>query len=298
MKIFNKLKSAPSYLLRNYALPRILTYKNRSLLSKNIKLKGKYQNKKCFIVGNGPSIGKLNLGELKNEYTFVVNEFDKNPQFGPLNPKFYILSDSCYYNENAQSIDYSSYFLDQFKTKEEVIPRSTILFTNIDAKDSIEKYNLFDGRKLYYIGTQGIITDLLPFNVELDKYIPRTKNSALLCLIIAVYLGFREIYLLGCEHNFLSHPTVPLAFDRSYEDELSDIDTAKNQVVGKYITPKLSKMSYEHAVANILQLFRNYRFFYQKIRKIYPDIKIYNATPNSFLDVFPTVKFEDIKFDD
>lgn len=297
MRIFNKFKSIPSYLIRNFLLPKILTFKNRSILNKNVELKGRYQHKRCFIIGNGPSVSKLDLGKLKNEYSFVVNEFDKNPQINSLNPKFYLLNDSGYYNENNQSDDYSSYFPEQFKKKEKTIGPTTTIFTNLDAKNFIKKHNMFADHAVYYIGTQGIITDVLPFNIELDKYVPCTKNSVLLCITIATYLGFEEIYLLGCEHNFLSYPTVPVAYDHGYEDELSGVDMSKSEIVGKYISPKLLTMSYERSIANILQLFKNYRFFYQKARKTYPNIKIYNATPNSFLDVFPMIKFEDIKFD-
>ncbi len=296
MRIFNKLKNIPSYFNRNLLLPKILTLKNSSILKKNTGLKAKYLHKRCFIVGSGPSVSKLDLGRLKNEYSFVVNEFDKNPQFNALDPKFYVLSDSIHYNENIGSDDYASYFPEQFKKKGKSIGPATTIFRNLDARSFIEKYNVFNGRDdIYYIGTRGIITDLLPFNIELDQYIPCTKNSILLCLIIATYLGFEEIYLLGCEHNFLSHPTAPLAYDHSYEDELSDMDTSTSGVVGKHIAPKFHAMSYEHMVANILQLFRNYRFFYQKVKKLHPKLKIFNATPNSFLDVFPVIDFEDIK---
>jgi len=45
-----------------------------------------------------------------------------------------------------------------------------------------------------------------------------------------------------------------------------------------------------------LQLFKNYRFLKQKLKITRPDTYIYNATPNSYLDVFPTVQFDEIKF--
>ena len=52
--------------------------------------------------------------------------------------------------------------------------------------------------------------------------------------------------------------------------------------------------SYEAELGHIRQLFKNYRLFYQKVKKLRPNIEIYNATPNSFLDVFPFVDFSTI----
>ena len=54
-------------------------------------------------------------------------------------------------------------------------------------------------------------------------------------------------------------------------------------------------MTYEDNIAHVLQLFKNYRLFNSKVRRLYPNVKIYNATPNSYLDVFPMINFEDIK---
>ena len=88
-----------------------------------------------------------------------------------------------------------------------------------------------------------------------------------------------------------------MVYDHSYEDEVSVLDPTNEEILKKYFAPKDLYMTYEKNIANILQLFRNYRFFYQKAKKVYPGIQIYNATPNSFLDVFPMINFEDIKLD-
>ena len=37
------------------------------------KLKNSFKGKRAFIIGNGPSLNKVDLNLLKNEYTFGVN---------------------------------------------------------------------------------------------------------------------------------------------------------------------------------------------------------------------------------
>ena len=39
------------------------------------RFKNKYKGKRCFIIGNGPSLNKMDLSPLKNEYTFGLNRF-------------------------------------------------------------------------------------------------------------------------------------------------------------------------------------------------------------------------------
>jgi len=292
--IVKKLKIIPSYLYRNYAAPRIYSIRDRKILSNNLELKNKYTGQRCFIIGAGPSIANIDLSRLSREFTFVVNEAEKNDQYSVLNPKFHIIADNNYYNKGAPE-----YWLGRFKEKDKHIPVETIIIIGIKAKSVIKHYKLFKQHKIYYVGTQGIFSNNFPFNINLDRYLPNPKNSILMCLMTASWMGFEEIYLLGCEHNFLAQPLGPnksLSFSHSYGDETSKLGkTANEEVLKKYITPKEMRSNYELNMANTLQLFRNYRLFYSKALKTRPNLKIFNATPNSFLDVFPMINFEDIK---
>lgn len=290
----NKLKGVFSYFYRNYFLPRYFSFRDRELLARNKKLKNIHKGKRCFIIAGGPSVANINLGNFSNEYTFVVNEFDKNPQYHKLKPKFHTVFDTAYFTEGE-----TEYLQKQFRSKGVSVSRETILFLNLRAKEFVKKYNLFKNHTVYYLGTQGIFTDNFPFNIGIDKYVPQPKNSVLLCLMTAVWMGFKEIYLMGCEHNFLSYNIgygKDLTYGHSYDDERSRLDPTNDEVMKKFIAPRDLKLTYEKNIANILQLFRNYRFFYEKIHKQDPDIKIYNATPDSFLDVFPMIDFKNIKF--
>ena len=291
--MIGKFERIFKYPYRNYIAPRLYSIRDRKTLSRNLAIKDKYLGKRCFIVGAGPSISDIDFSQLQNEYTFVCNEFDKNPRFKILNPKFYIISDSVYYTEGE-----AEYFTEQFKIKDKAIPASTTVITNLAAKPLVEKYNLFKKHPVYYIGTQGIFTDKLPFNIELDRYVPYPKNSALMCIMAAAYMGFKEIVLIGCEHGFLSKP-IGANIEHSADDfpeELKRTGTIFNPEAMKKFSLKkgVSRPTYEHSIVSILQLFKSYRLFHEKAKKKYPDIKIVNATPNSFLDVFSFVNFEDL----
>lgn len=289
----NKFKKIYSYLYRNYLLPKLLSWKFRNVLSKNKELKNKHGGKRCFLIGGGPSVKNINLGVLKDEYTFVMGEFDNNFQFEVLNPKFYVISDSVYFTEGE-----SDYWNRQFEKKDKTIKSSTDIFVSLNARTYTKKSHLFTNHKVHYLGMQGIISENFSFNTDLDKYLPWPKNSMLLSMMIAVYMGFEEIYLLGCEHNFLCFNIgqgKAISYNYGHKDSVTEADINNDEVVKKLAVPRDLTMTYEANIAHILQLFTNYRLFYSKVRKLSPNIKIYNATPNSFLDVFPMINFEDIK---
>src|SRR3989344_665436 len=292
----NKFKKVFSYSYKNYYLPRLLSFKHRDILARNLELKSKYSGKRCFLIGGGPSVKEMDLSQFKNEYTFVMGEFDNNPQFSALNPKFYVIGDSVYFAEGE-----SDYWNKQFEKKDKSINPDTTIIVSIDAKNYIEKHDLFKNNKFYYIGTRGIISPNLPFNINLDKYLPYPKNSMLLCMMIAVYMGFEEIYLLGCEHNFLSFNIgqgqgKSISYDYAHKDEVTEADMKNDEVVKKLAVPRDLTMTYEDNIGHVYQLFKNYRLFYNKLRRSSLNTKIFNATPGSYLDVFPMVNFSDIKF--
>lgn len=293
INITKKIKSIPSYLYRNYAAPRIYSIRDKNILLRNLELKNKHAGRRCFIIGSGPSIADTDLPRLSREYTFVVNEFEKNEQYLSLAPKFHIISESNYFTEGGPE-----YWLSRFKEKDRYIPVDTTMIINLGARSFVQKYGLFKQHRVYYVGTQGIFTENLPFNINLDRYVPQPKNSVLMCMITATWMGFDEIYLLGCEHSFLAQPlgqNKSLSFSHSYDDEISKLDKVSDEILKKYITLKELSFNYEMNMQSILQLFRNYRLFYTKAHRSHPTLKIFNATPNSFLDIFPLINFEDIK---
>ena len=54
-------------------------------------LKNKYQGKRCFILGNGPSLKQQDLTLLKDEITFVSNWFVLHDKYEEINPDYYCI---------------------------------------------------------------------------------------------------------------------------------------------------------------------------------------------------------------
>lgn len=282
-------------ILRNRLGSYFLYSKNKGGLFRNKELKNKFKGKRCFIIGNGPTIENQNLLKLKNEKTFVVNTFWNYPQYKQINPKYYVLIDSEVFpikDKNGKFIQKrGSFFIEELKKHKKIVEScSSKLFFHIKGREFIEENNLFSNNDIYYLAFNGFFNDNLDFNLKIDKPIPNVKNVILASLIIAIHMGFEEIYLLGCEHDFLAHPNHYEGFKHFYATRYNQENP---EDVANYA---LDIMPYEEHIRHVGILFKNYRLVKAKITKTHPQVKIFNATPNSFLDVFPFKKYEDIKF--
>ena len=185
-----------------------------------------------------------------------------------------------------------SYWKEQFVNNAPLLSKlSTRFFFHINAKEIIEANNLFPPDRTNYISSDGFFRENLNFNIDISRVIPNTKNVIVACIIIAAHMGFEEIYLLGCEHSFLAHPQHRDLADHFFESKKFDTNNPEEV---KYYDPDFTT-TYEGFVHNAKILFQNYRLLKTKLAPERPKVKIYNATPNSFIDVFPYIKYEDIK---
>ena len=51
-----------------------------SRITANRALKDRHVGKRCFVIGNGPSLARTDLAPLANEYTIGANSFYRHPQ--------------------------------------------------------------------------------------------------------------------------------------------------------------------------------------------------------------------------
>lgn len=255
----------------------------RDILNKNADLAQIKTGKTCFVIGNGPSVKDQDLTKLADQETFTMNGFWRHPQYKIIKPKYYIATDA----PHVLDLSRPRFLLeDDMPSSDPIIsqvPETKLIFSAI-AKKSIENNGLFKHNKKYYVLQQGLMDERLHFNLNITKPMPYPKSSHLLAMILALYMGFEKIYLLGCEHDFLKQPmsTTHITLKHFYEEPPGDL-------ADHYKTA-----TYEASLSSCLRLFRNYRFFKEKIAKSHPGVRIFNATPNSFLDVFPMVDFDEV----
>lgn len=242
--------------------------KNQSVLKHNQELKNKYSNQTCYIIGNGPSLGAQNLLKLKDKQTFVVNHFSLHPQYKAINPKYYVVLDPVVFTRPL--------LFDHFYPPiKKANLTSTSFFFPLSTRPYINKHNLFPDNPLYFlIGKYSDYSS--PSNFDLSHFSQFIDSSPIFVLLLAVYMGFRLIYLLGNDLTFLDGET---HFYPNFRKNESD----------PYL---LNKRSNADRALILHQLLAAYQSLLPYLKKHH--VKVYNATPGGYLDVFPRVKYSQI----
>lgn len=156
--------------------------KLKKMLSHNIELKRSKDY--CFVIGNGPSLKNINLAELNEEDTFAVNYFYNHcPE--NFKSKFFVAIDQNFYKTEEKQ-----YILQLYNEKKDMqfILKSSA-YTLLDNWDLGRTF--FIHPKLFQYGDV----------VACDCAKPMTAciNVVLQCIQIALSMGYKKIYLLGCD---------------------------------------------------------------------------------------------------
>lgn len=151
-----------------------------------------YQGRRCFVIGNGPSLTGKDLDMLENEITFASNRIYDIFPYTKWRPTFYMCVDKNIINEmQIKKPDLSG------------LAQSVVLCLNKRFVDSKRKELniheiILDGK--YLPKRNQMIIDSVSENVS--DYFTNTQSVTCSLIELAFYLGIKEIYLLGMDHSF------------------------------------------------------------------------------------------------
>lgn len=180
----------------------LLTIQKKFIPSQNIaNLKNKFKDKRCFIVGLGPSSYNFDFSLLHDEYSFCFsNYFTK---FNEFIPTFYI-------GDEKETITNYSNKIDNLD-----IPYKFI--------SSQYMYLLNDLNSVYSINQNSDYERILSenyentnFSFEVENHLYKASTSTHLCMQLAYYLGFKEVYLIGIDLQY-DNPSLTLTRDTTKE---------------------------------------------------------------------------------
>ena len=177
-------------------------------LKKNIELKDKYNNKRIFILGSGSSILLYDLKVLKNEFVMTQNSFHMHEDIYDIEPNFHCVVP--YYQSEKEYSTWIEYIGDM---KEKM--SSTSFIWGLNTKALIDNHHPELIKQSYYIRTKYNSLTLKKAKVNISKTIMNIPTVLTQCLTVAIYMGFREIYLLGFDLDQICH-TNDRTFGRFY----------------------------------------------------------------------------------
>ena len=184
---------------------RVVVQRNRAY--KNIHL-----GERCFILGTGPSINSITLAQidkLRSEFVFGVNSLYKSEHLRTVMPRYYCLLDNVY------SFQYANEFQNVLNAYEE---RPPTLIANYSAKTAIDKIGI-KSRVIYLYGKKFPATKT---SSRIDRNMFISMNVVGSAILSAIYMGFKQVYLLGCDYNLFCKRASNHCYDDSQEKFYSE----------------------------------------------------------------------------
>ena len=149
------------------------------------------------MIGTGPSLARQDLTPLGNEITFTLSGFWKHPIVEQWQPTYYCFSDPLLFDGSPVMTDF-------FKALTERVTESTF-FVPLSAFKVVEEHSLLPLERTYGVAFEGDLSTDTVADVDLTQPVPGIMNVAQLCMMLAIYMGLSPIYLLGLDHDWLSH---------------------------------------------------------------------------------------------
>lgn len=247
---------------------------------------GKIQNfknvhlgKRCFVIGNGPSLQIEDLHKLKDEYTFAMNSIYCMYPYTEWRPTYYV----------AVSSDLFSMELSDKNSFVKVIEGCKAAFVSMLTK-AFEYRNDKDMDKVYYIKTcsfENTNKSVTRFSEDCSQYMYCSSTVLYCALQLAVYMGFSDIYLIGVDCSFSKE----LDEDGSINvNNGTDYNTIIQQHLNVSVMDKFNKK-----FENVHSSYKTIEEY--SVAKYYADthnIHIYNATRGGKLEVFERVDFDSL----
>ena len=140
--------------------------------------------KRCFIIGNGPSLNKTDLSLLKNEITFAVNGFFLKTESLNWKPTFYVVEDHLVAEDRAS-------YIQAFKGPIKFFP----IYLGYCLPES-------DDTIFYNHRPRVSYPDGFDFSLNADEITYTGCTVTFSALQLAAFLGFSEIYLIGVDADY------------------------------------------------------------------------------------------------
>jgi FkbM family methyltransferase len=229
-------------------------------------LKAARRNRRCFVIGNGPSLASTDLGRLRDEVTFATNGFFlKMPELD-WRPTYYVVEDHLVGEDRAPE-------LNALRGTTKLFPAS-LAYALLPDEDT----TYFDHRP------RKSFPDGFDFSFDADVNTWTGGTVTFTCMQLAAYLGFQEIYLVGVDASY----SIPADAALSGNGRVKAIDMASDDP--NHFHPDYfgkGKRWHEPNVDVMLGAYAEARRATEG-----RGVSIVNATVGGKLEVFPRIDYE------
>jgi hypothetical protein len=261
--------------LVSYLQSHLLDETVRNMSHRMQSLQGKYCGQRCFIMGSGPSLNKMDLELFSKEYVWGLNKcyllFDRISW----RPAFYVAVDTRVVPDSAAEISQLIRNLPK-----------TVCFFPVKYR---EEQVLQSAPNVYWYRQVGW-ADTAPlertFTTDASKWVAGVRTVTIAAMQLAVHLGFNPIYLIGCDTSYSVPASVQ--FEEGNSDKLISTDDDDMSHFDQRYFGQGSKWHQPHVERMV--------FNYEQAKRVCDSlgVSVFNATVGGQLEVFPRVDYTEV----
>jgi len=234
--------------------------------------------KSLFIIAPGPSINNQDLSLLKEENVMTLSGMYQHNDFKILNSKYHVLPRIFHHEKYNKKTE----LIANLKDIEKKVSTKTIICAAREDEEEFKKLKLFLNHRVLW--RSYLPWDRFSFTIEtIDiNRIPSSQYLIESAIYISLYLEFENIFILGMDKNWLCENDLYAYFNNK---------KVLNKIIKKTNDYYLKEHHWdsEFRINALLQSIRKLKLLYTYKENIYN----MNANQNTFVDVFPKIKYEE-----
>ena len=229
-----------------------------------------HEGQTCVVLGNGPSLNKVDFDLIGEVPTFGVNSIFLKTEETGFKTTYYVVEDNLVFQENIDKIDnYTDVIKLMPKEYSEQLKNNDGIYTFEMNQGFYQKKN----KKSYGIPK---------FNTSLTPEFYCGQSVTNINLQIAYYMGFSEVILVGMDFSY----DIPQGHSQEGSHIHSEADDANHfhpDYFGKGKTWK------DPRLGRVLRCYHHAKFIFESDGR-----RIVNATEGGKLELFPRVKLTEL----
>jgi hypothetical protein len=256
-------------LARNIRRITPISADDKVILAANARMNRAYEDRRCFVIGNGPSLARTDIRALAGEVTVVMNHFNRHPASRIWQATVHCAAEPASFYRGHEGVEFLRDLVSGFHSTTHVFP--------IELKPVFDSTGLIPSERLLFVRQDGRLAEDFD-HIDLCGAVPSAQDTSILAVTLAIAMGCNPIILLGLDYDWLMRgpmghfysvePTLPASAPFSYPD-----------------LPFLKKLALTSPRWQAHDALRRIAARSGQV--------IFNATPDSYLDVYPTADFDD-----
>lgn len=245
--------------------------------------KGKPWHKEVVILGNGPSLKNFlseNISFLNGKDCVTVNKSCFSPLFSQIKPLYHVFADPLFFKDEStakvfdslnETVNWNMTLFIPFSAKKQPLWKAKEAVLRQNPSIHIAFYNMTK-----ISGPESFVRKC----IEKGWGMPAPRNVLVPSIVHCLRMEYERLYLAGADHSWVKELWVSDDNEVMIDDQ-HYYDTPSDKTIQK--TVKLSTVLRSFSIAlDSYEVLNTYA--------VHKNVKIYNITPGSYIDVFERMK--------